>query len=175
MKSCTGQMQGGNKSGKPKQALFCIQVLSELTQPSRSVERVAHMFLFLIFCTEPPHSLRTPLCTLRSVVSLFPVFQCFYHADMGTLIEEGLPGDNIVQMGIQIQCLFVPGSDMQSDFGIAVLACLLLRTVQQARADPLAAPISEHSERIDIPFIVLGLPFEPASNGGVEPCLISPP
>src|SRR5258708_9658813 len=94
---------------------------------------------------------------------------------MGTLIEEGLPGDNIVQMGIQIQCLFVPGSDMQSDFGIVVLACLLLRTLQQARADPLAAPIAEHSERINIPFIVLCLPFEPASNGGDEPCLISTP
>jgi hypothetical protein len=82
------------------------------------------------FGTEPPHSLRTPLCTLRSVVSLFPVCQCFDHADIGTLIEEGLPGDNIVQIGIQIQCLFVPGSDMQRDFGIVVLACLLLRTLQ---------------------------------------------
>src|SRR5579859_7162209 len=61
------------------------------------------------------------------VVSLFSVFQCFYHAYMGTLIEEGLLGDNIVQMRIQIQCLFVPLSDMQSDFGIVVLACLLLR------------------------------------------------
>src|SRR6266704_6922233 len=117
----------------------------------------------------------TPLRTLRSVVSLFPVFQCFYHAYIGTLREEGLLGDNIVQMRIQIQCLFVPLSDMQSDFGIVVLARLLLRTLQQARTDPLAAPISEHSERIDIPFIVLRLPFEPASNGGVEPGLISTP
>jgi hypothetical protein len=40
---------------------------------------------------------------------------------MRTLIEEGLLGDNIVQMRIQIQCLFVPLSDMQSDFGIVVL------------------------------------------------------
>src|SRR5207237_2355456 len=79
------------------------------------------------------------------------------------------------QMRIQIQCLFVPLSDMQSDFGIVVLARLPLRTLQQARADPLAAPISEHSEGIDIPFIVLRLPFEPASNGGVEPCLLSTP
>src|SRR5436309_12726762 len=76
-------------------------------------------------------------------------------------------------MRIQIQCLCVPLSDMQSDFRIVVLARLPLRTSQQARADPLAAPISEHSERIDIPFIVLTLPFEPASNGGVEPCLLS--
>src|SRR5258708_25126353 len=114
-----------------------------------------------------------PLRTLRSVVSLFPVFQCFYHAYMGTLIEEGLLGDNIVQMRIQIQCLFVPLSDMQSNFRIVVLACLLLRSLQQVRADPLAAPIFEHGERIDIPFIVLRLPFEPASNGGVEPWLVS--
>src|SRR6266700_8041682 len=125
------------------------------------------------FPTEPRHSLRTPLRPLRSVVSLFPVFHCFDHAYMGTLIEEGLLGDNIVQMRIQIQCLFVPGSDMQSDFGIVVLACLPLRSLQQARANPLEAPIAEHSERIDIPFIVLRLPFEPASNGGVEPCLLS--
>src|SRR6266704_4393911 len=107
------------------------------------------------FATEPPHSLRMPLRPLRSVVSLLPVFQCFYHAYIGTLIEKGLLGDNIVQMRIQIQCLFVPLSDMQSDFGIVVLARLPLRTLQQARADPLAAPIAEHSEGIDIPFIVL--------------------
>src|SRR6266702_5694297 len=125
------------------------------------------------FATEPPHSLRMPLRTLRSVVSLFPVFHCFDHAYMGTLIEEGLLGDHIVQMRIQIQCLFVPLSDMQSDFVIVVLARLPLRSLQQARADPLAAPIAEHSERIEIPFIVLCLPFEPASNGGVEPCLLS--
>ena len=76
-------------------------------------------------------------------------------------------------MRIQIQGLLVPLSDMQCNFRIVVLARLPLRTLQQARADPLAAPIAEHSERIDIPFIVLRLPFEPASNGGVEPCLIS--
>src|SRR5437764_4083181 len=128
-----------------------------------------------LFATDPPHSLRTPLRTLRSVVSLFPVFHCFDHAYIGTLIEEGLLGDNIVQTRIQIQCLFVPLSDMQSNFRIVVLARLPLRTLQQARADPLAAPIAEHGERIDIPFIVLRLPFEPASNGGVEPCLISTP
>src|SRR6266487_4961115 len=127
------------------------------------------------FATEPPHSLRMPLRTLRSVVSLFPVFHCFDHAYMGTLIEEGLLGDHIVQMRIQIQCLFVPLSDMQSDFGIVVLARLPLRSLQQARADPLAAPIAGHSERIDIPFIVLRLPFEPASSGCVEPCLLSTP
>src|SRR5438067_221881 len=114
------------------------------------------------FATEPPHSLRTPLRTLRPVVSLFPVFQCFDHADIGTLIEDGLLGDNIVQMRVQIQCLFVPLSDMQSDFGIVVLARLSLRTLQQPRADPFVAPIAEHRERIDIPFIVLRLPFEPA-------------
>src|SRR5215475_13038311 len=142
---------------------------------ARLIDRwnVQLMFLVLIFAPAPPHSLRTPLRPLRTVVSLFPVFQCFDHADIGTVIEEGLLGDNIVQMRIQIQCLFVPLSDMQSDFGIVVLACLLLRTLHQERAYPLAAPISEHSERIDIPFIVLRLPFEPASNGGVEPCLIS--
>src|SRR5258706_11929770 len=95
------------------------------------------------FATEPPHSLRMLLRTLRSVVSLFPVFQCFYHAYIGTLIEEGLLGDNIVQMRIQIQCLFVPLSDMQSNFGIVMLACLLLPTLQHARADPFAAPIAE--------------------------------
>src|SRR2546423_7117842 len=89
------------------------------------------------FCTEPPHSLRTPLCTLRSVVSLFPVFHCFDHAYMGTLIEEGLLGDNIVQMRIQIQCLFVPLSDMQSDFGIVVLACLPLRTRSEEHTSEL--------------------------------------
>src|SRR5947209_15158155 len=117
----------------------------------------------------------TPLRTLRSVISLFPVFQCFYHAYIGTLIEEGLLGDNIVQMRIQIQCLFVPLSNIQSNFRIVVLARLPLRTLQQAGADPLAAPIAEHGECIDIPFIVLSLPFEPASNGRVEPCLISTP
>src|SRR5947209_19767312 len=85
-------------------------------------------------------SSRTPLRTLRSVVYLFPVFQCFYHAYIGPLIEEGLLGDNIVQMRIQLQCLRVPLSDMQSNFRIVVLACLLLRTLQQARANPLAAP-----------------------------------
>jgi len=92
---------------------------------------------------------------------------------MGTLIEEGLLGDNIVQMRIQIQCLFVPLSDMQSDFGIVVLARLPLRTLQQARAVPLAVTILEHGERIDIPFIVLSLAFELASSGGVEPWLVS--
>src|ERR1700730_5903898 len=87
------------------------------------------------------NSLRMPLRTLRSVVSLFPVFQCFYHAYIGTVIEEGLLGDNIVQMRIEIQCLFVPLSDMQSNFRIVVLARLLLRSLQQLRANPLVAPI----------------------------------
>jgi hypothetical protein len=100
-------------------------------------------------------------------------FRCFHHADIGTLIEDGLPGDHIVQVRIQFQCLLVALSDMQGNFGIVMLARLLLRRLQQARADPLVAPIREDGERIDIPFIVLGLPFEPASNGGVEPCLIS--
>src|SRR5438132_13199169 len=76
-------------------------------------------------------------------------------------------------MRIQIQCLFVPLSDMQSNFRIVVLARLPLRSLQQARADPLATPIFEHGERIDIPFIVLRLPFEPASSGCVESCLLS--
>jgi len=89
------------------------------------------------------------------------------------LIEDGLLGDHIVQMRIQIQCLCVPLSDMQCNFRIVVLACLPLRTLHQARADPLATSIFEHGERINLPFIVLRLPFEPASNGGVEPCLIS--
>jgi len=127
------------------------------------------------FATEPSHSLRRSLCTLRSVVRLFTVFQCFYHTYIGKPIEKGLSDDNIVQMRIQIQCLLILLRDMQRDFGIVVLARLLLRTLQQARADALAAPIAEHSERIDIPFIVLCLPFEPASNGGVEPCFISTP
>src|SRR6266487_1217517 len=76
-------------------------------------------------------------------------------------------------MRIQIQCLCVPLSDMQSNFRIVVLVRLPLRSLHQARADPLATPIFDHGERIDIPFIVLRLPFEPASNGGIEPCLIS--
>ena len=33
---------------------------------------------------------------IDAIVSLFPVFHCFYHAYIGTLIEEGLLGDNIV-------------------------------------------------------------------------------
>ncbi len=94
---------------------------------------------------------------------------------IGTLIEEGLLGDTIMQLRIQIQCLFVLLSNMQSDLGIVVLARLLLCTLQQARADALAAPIAQHGERIDIPFIVLRLLFEPAANGGVEPCFISTP
>src|SRR5437764_10469723 len=106
-----------------------------------------------LFATDPPHSLRTPLRTLRSVVSLFPVFQCFYHAYIGTLIEEGLLSDNIVQMRIQIQCLFVPLSDMQSNFRIVVLARLPLRTLQQACDDPLAASIDEHCDRLVITYI----------------------
>src|SRR3989442_12606767 len=105
-----------------------------------------------------------PLRPLRSVVSLFPVFHCFDHAYIGTLIEEGLLGDNIVQMRIQIQCLCVPLSDMQSNFRIVVLARLPLRSLQQARADPLATPIFEHGERTDIPSIDLGLPCKPAST-----------
>src|SRR5436190_6375317 len=105
------------------------------------------------FATEPPHSVRTPLRTLRWVVSLFPVFHCFYHAYIGTLIEESLLGDHRVQMRIQIQCLCVPLSDMQCNFRIVVLARLPLRSLHQARADPLAPPISEHAKRINIPFI----------------------
>ena len=91
------------------------------------------------------------------------------------LLFRSHPSALFGQRGDMLQCLCVPLSDMQSNFGIVMLACLLLRTLQQARADPFAAPIAEHSERIDIPFIVLRLPFEPASNGGVEPCLISTP
>src|SRR6266511_4693031 len=138
------------------------------------LERAAHVPL-PFFATEPPHSPRTPLHTLRSVIPLFPVFQYFYHMYIGTLIEEGLLGDTIMQLRIQIQCLFVLLSSMQSDLGIVVLARLLLCKLQQARADALAAPIAQHGERIDIPFIVLRLLFEPAANGGVEPCFISTP
>src|SRR5437899_3332911 len=81
----------------------------------------------------PPRSLCSlsmplrPLLAFRPNVSRFPVFQCFDHAYIGTLIEEGLLGDYIVQTRIQIQCRFVPLSDMQSDFRIVVLACLPLR------------------------------------------------
>ena len=94
---------------------------------------------------------------------------------MGTLIEEGLLGDNVVQMLIQGQCLIVSLCDIQSDFCIVLLACLLLRSLQQARADPLAPPIPEHGERINIPFVVLSLAFEPQSSCSVESYLISPP
>src|SRR5690242_1349329 len=113
------------------------------------------------------------LRALRPIVSRFPVLQRFYHAYIRALIEDGLPGDNIVQTRIQVQCWLVSLSDMQRNFRIVVLACLPLRSLQQASADPLATPIREHGERIDIPFILLRLPFEPASHSGVEPCLIS--
>src|SRR6266508_4371040 len=78
-------------------------------------------------------------------------------------------------MRIQIQCHFVPLSDMQRDFGIVVPTRLLLRPLQQARADALAAPIAQHRQRIDILFILLCLPFKPASNRGIELRLISAP
>ncbi|HEX8035919.1 MAG TPA: hypothetical protein VF510_18835 [Ktedonobacterales bacterium] len=107
------------------------------------------------------------------MIDLAPLLQWFDHAYIRALIEEGLLGDDIVQTHIQIQRRFVILRDMQRDFGIVVLARLLLRGLQQARADPLMTPIIEHCERIDIPFIVRRLPFEPVSNGGVEPCLVS--
>ena len=77
-------------------------------------------------------------------------------------------------MRIQIESLLVPLRDMQCDFGIAPLARQLLRRMHEARADSLPTPVFEHGERIDIPFIILRLPFQPASHGGVEPCLVSP-
>jgi hypothetical protein len=113
--------------------------------------------------------------TLRSEVSLFPVFQYFDHAEIGTLIEEGLLGLDIVQMRIRVYCLLVVWRNVQSDPGIVVLTRLLFRRLQQARPDPPVAPISQHSQRVNIPFIVLRLPFEPDSNSSVEPYLISPP
>src|SRR5260221_7747439 len=127
----------------------------------------------LILVTESPHSLSILLRAVRPIVSRFPVLQRFYHAYIRALIEDGPLGDNIVQMRIQVQCRLVSLSDMQRNFRIVVLACLPLRSLQQARADPLAAPICEHGERIDIPFILLRLPFEPASHSGIELCLVS--
>src|SRR5260370_35527477 len=50
MRSCLGQMQRRNESGRPKQALFSIQVCVRAhSARAGSVARVAHMFLFLIF------------------------------------------------------------------------------------------------------------------------------
>src|ERR1051326_8661602 len=99
--------------------------------------------------------------------------QCFYHAQVWTLIEEGLASNNVVQVCIEIQCLFVLLSDIESNFRIVVQPRLLLRSLHQARTDSLATPIFEHGKGIDIPFIGLGFAGEPASNGGVEPWLIS--
>src|SRR5579875_1297594 len=92
---------------------------------------------------------------------------------MRAVIEIGLLGDNIVQMGVQSQCLLVALSDMQGNVRIVVLARLLCRSLQQERADSFVFPMFDDSERINIPFVVLRPPFEPASDSGIESCLIS--
>ena len=116
-----------------------------------------------------------PLRTPHSIVPLFPVFQCFYHAHMRSLIEQSLPGDRVVPTRIQIHCWFIVLSNIQRDFGIVVLARSLLRALQEGCADTLPPPIAEHRQSIDIPFVVLRLLFKPRSNGGVEPRFIAPP
>src|SRR5579884_44300 len=108
-------------------------------------------------------------------LSLFPVLQCLYHAQVAPLVEDGVPGDYIVQVRIQLQCLLVPLGDIKRDPGIVMLTCQLLRCLQQARANSLPTPIFEYSERVNIPFIVLRLAFEPASNGSIQPYLVSSP
>jgi hypothetical protein len=97
---------------------------------------------------------------LRAACPLLPVFQSFDQTHMGMVIEEGLTGDHILQTLIQGQGLLVLLCDIQRDFWIAVVACLLLCRLQQARADPLAAPVGECCQCIDIPFVFLRLAFQ---------------
>src|SRR5438552_2904649 len=54
-----------------------------------------------------------------------------------------------------------------------MLACLLFSGLHKASTDPFATPIREHSQRINIPFIVRGLAFEPPSGGSVEAHFVS--
>jgi urocanate hydratase len=81
---------------------YCDEMASTLDEALNQVREACNLGLPLSIglignaATAPPHSLRTSLRPLRSVVSLFPVCQCFDHADIGTLIEEGLLFDNIV-------------------------------------------------------------------------------
>lgn len=44
---------------------------------------------------------RAPLDPLRCLVSLFSGFNCFDHMDIGTMIEDGLPSDLVMQLHIQ--------------------------------------------------------------------------
>lgn len=69
---------------------------------------------------------------------------------MGLVIEAGLLGDYILQSLIQGQGRLVLLGDIQRDLGIAVLPCLLLRRLQQARANTLAAPGGEDCQSIYI-------------------------
>jgi hypothetical protein len=75
---------------------------------------------------------------------------------------------------IQGQGLLVLSRHIQRNFCIAVAARLLLRRLQQARADAPAAPGGEHRQRIDIPLVLLCLVFELPANGRVQPLLLSP-
>src|SRR5712692_10267195 len=110
---------------------------------------------------------------LRAACPLLPVFQSFDQTHMGMVIEEGLTGDHILQTLIQGQCLLVLLCDIQRNFWISVLACLLLRRLRQARADPLAAPVGEYCQCIDIPFVLLRLAFQLPPNGCVESLFFS--
>src|SRR5258708_20550224 len=105
--------------------------------------------------------------------NLLPVFQSFDQTHIGMMIEESLTGDHILQPLIQGQGLLVLWCDIQRDFWIAVLACLLLCRLQQARADPLAAPVGEHCQCIYIPFVLLRLAFQRPPKGCVESLFLS--
>ena len=50
LRSCTGQMQRGNTSGRPKQALFSIQVGVRANSAKPGAWNGQLMFLFLMFC-----------------------------------------------------------------------------------------------------------------------------
>src|SRR5579883_464919 len=123
-----------------------------------------------------------PRCRFESVpgdlhvvsVLLSTTIQCLDHMHIRALIQSGLVRDHIVLMGIEIYRPRVPLRHMQRNFQVVMLARLLLRRLQQARADSLAAPLLEHRERINVPFIVLRFAFEPASHGGVELWFIAP-
>src|SRR5450755_5046411 len=104
-----------------------------------------------------------------------PIVQYFDHTHIATLIEERLTCDHIMQTLIQGKRLFVVLSDIECDLWVVMLARLLLRRLQQARAYPLATPILEHGQSINIPFVILCLMFEPPSNGCVESFLIATP
>src|SRR5260221_13018512 len=86
MRSCLGQMQRGNKSGRPKQALFSIQVCVRAhSARAGSVERVAHMFLFLIFLHSTSTFMQNASVyspSLRFPVLSFPMFLPSVHGDV---------------------------------------------------------------------------------------------